>query len=574
MKACCTNRARTRADEPPSVVSPSVAARGQGLAGRLRAAWNQKGLLASAAAAVALGVAGCGGGGATADGSGTGGKSTSGTPATGSADGSVENAPVGEVLNLAMPGGPTSLDPAQFSSALEWFFDLPYDTLVVWGRDGKPHPGLATSWGYVGKGNRTFDVKLRPGVKFSDGTPLTAERVKASIEYIAKNNAGAAGRWTNKTIRVTGPLSLRITSKTPDPMIDREIGQNLAGAQIINAKALQRPKQLGTTTAGAGPYVLEPSETVANDHYTYTPNPHYWNKSAIHYKKVVVKVIPNVNSVLNAIKTGQVDAAPADYTVAPAAQSAGLQVKYTLLNFMGLNLMDRDGKMVPALGDVRVRQALNYAVDRETITRALFGDFAKPTEQTVVPGQDGAFDGKVYSYDAAKAKQLLADAGYANGFTLPVLTSPYLGQSQITQAIAGDLEKIGVKLKFKTISDTAQFFTEGQSGKYPAAAIAFGGLPIYTEGPLLFLPRKSGAVFNPLQSSDPELAALYNRAAAAEPAERAKLDQQIERRVVEQAWFLPVTLAPKFYFARSSVKGLEPTSAQPLPSPVWLYPAT
>lgn len=539
---------------------------------RPRATARWRAATAVAIAALAVAAAGCGGGGGAASGSQPA-TSSSGSPATGSADGSVKDAPVGEVLNLAMPGGPTSLDPTQYTSALEWFWDLPYETLVTWGRDGKAHPALATSWGYVGTGNRTFDIKLRPNVKFNDGTPLTAEAVKASIAYIAKTNGGAAGRWTGKTIRVTGALSLRITSKSPDPIIDREIAQNMAGAQIISPKALENPKQLGTTTVGAGPYVLDPGQTVSNDHYTFTPNPNYWNKSAIHYKKVVVKVIPNVNSILNALKTGQIDAAPADYTVASAAQSAGLQVKYTLLNFMGLNLMDREGKMVPALRDVRVRQALNYAVDRETITKALFGEFAKPTEQTVIPGQDGAFEGRVYTYDPNKAKQLLAQAGYANGFTLPVLTSSYLGQSQVTQAIGGDLEKIGVKTKFTTIADPTQFFADTGSGKYPAAAIAFGGLPIHTEGPLLFLPGP-GKVFNPMSSSDPQLTALYNKAAAAEPDARSALDQQIERRLVELGWFVPVTLAPKFYFARSNVKGLEPTAGQPLPNPVWLYPAS
>ncbi|WP_166459330.1 ABC transporter substrate-binding protein [Amycolatopsis pithecellobii] len=474
-------------------------------------------------------------------------------------------------MTLTQPGAPNSLDPGTFNQAFEWFFDLAYEPLIYWDASGKAAPGLAQSWGYVGEGNRTFEIVLRPGAKFSDGTDVTAESVKASIEYTRTAGGGAATRWSDKTITVTGPLTLRIEAKNPDPMLDRELSQNFAGSHIISAAGLKDPKQLGTTTAGAGPYVLVPGDTVASDHYTYAPNPHYWNKAAIHYDKVVIKVIPNTNSVLNALKTGQVDVGPADYTVVDAAQSARLQVKQTPLLFLGLNLIDRNGSMLPALRDVRVRQALNFAVDRATITKALFGQWGVPTEQTVLPKDSGSFADTVYPYDPEKAKQLLAQAGYGGGLEIPVLTTSYNGQSQVTQAIAGDLEKVGVSLKLTNLGNYDQYRDQLTAKKFPVASVGFGCLPTYLEGPSLFLPN--AATFNPFKTSDPELTALFGQAAAANETDRARLETQVQRRLVEQAWFVPVTLAPKFYFARSTVAGVEPSTGQPLPNPVWFTPA-
>jgi ABC-type transport system substrate-binding protein len=473
-------------------------------------------------------------------------------------------------LNLAMPIAPATLDPGKFDQATEWYWDLAYDPLIFWGPDGKPAPGLATAWHYTGTGNRTFDVTLRSGVKFSDGSALTADAVKASIEYARAAGGGASARWADKTITVTGPLSIRITATSPDPLLPRELSQNFAGADIIGPAGLKNPGTLGTQTSGAGPYILQAKDTVPNDHYTYVPNPNYWQKSAVHYRKVVIRVIPNTNSVLNALKTGQVDAAPADYTTGSTAKGAGLQVAQTPLLFLGLNLLDRDGTIAPALRDVRVRQALNYAVDRKTITNALFGDAGRPTEQTVVPGQDGSLGQDTYTYDPAKAKQLLAAAGHARGLTIPVLTTTYNGQSQVAQAIASDLQKVGVTLKITTEANNDLYMKDMTARKYPVASIGFGCLPMYVEGPALYLAR--AATFNPFKVDDGRLASLFAQAAAASDTERARLDQQIEQRLVTQAWFVPVALTPKFFLAKPGISGLDVSTGQPLADPVRFQP--
>jgi peptide/nickel transport system substrate-binding protein len=474
-------------------------------------------------------------------------------------------------LTIAENAPPNSLDPAKNDAALEWYVNLAYDPLIFWGPNGTPQPGLATSWGYTGSGNRTFNLALRPGVRFSDGSPLTAQAVKESLQYQASSAGPAVAYLAGKTFTVTGPLSLRISTATPDPQLPRELSQDYLAGNIISPVALKNPGKLGTSTDGAGPYVLRPGSSVAGDHYTYTANPHYWNKKAVHYRTVTIKVIPNSNTALDALKTGQVDVVDGDYTTAAAAASAGLQVKYAPQVFVGVALLDRAGKLAKPLADPRVRQALNYAVDRKTLTSALFGKYGTPTEQTVCPGQDGYLSGQTYSYAPGKARKLLAAAGYPHGFTLQVVNSTFFGVSTVDQAVAGYLTKVGVQLKFRTQTLVSQYVQDVVAKKYPAAGLGYGCQPIYLQGPGLFLP--SAATFNPFGSSDPQLQSLYTKAAGAPVIDRAALDRQIEQRVVNLGWFLPVSLSPVFDFARPAVAGVAPTAGEPITDPVWWHPS-
>lgn len=475
-----------------------------------------------------------------------------------------------DTLNIALSAPPNTLDPAKIDQTFVRYINLAYDPVIVKGPDGTMEPGLAESWRYVGSGNKRFELTLRSQVKFSDGSPLTARAVKQSLEYQKSAGGQAQPFWAGKTITVTGPRSLRITSDTPDPVMPLELSQDYLAGNIISPKALEDPKRLGTTTAGTGPYVLDRKATVSGERYVYTRNPLYWNKSAVHYRQVIIRVIPNPNSVLNALKTDQIDVALGDYTTATAAEQADLQVKHAPLAFYGLNLMDRGGTVAPPLRDMQVRQALNYAVDREAITAALFGKYGTPTEQTVVPGQDGALDEEFYTYDPAKAKQLLAEAGYSSGFTLPVVTTTFASQSQVVQAIAGDLQKVGVKLQLTVRQDATRYISDQVSKRFPAAGITFGGLPIYVEGPALFLPNAD--TFNPFGTADRELSALYDGATTAGQERRAELDQEIEHWLVSHAWFVPVTLSPVFYFAQPDVAGVEPSAGQPMSNPAWWHP--
>ena len=522
-----------------------------------RAARRRTATLSGSCVAVALALTACGGASA-------GSSASSAEPAAASGE-------VGELLTIAYPSGPGNLDPTKIFASNQYYVNLAYDPLIYKAPDGTLEPRLATEWDYVGTGNTIFELTLREGVEFSDGTALTAEVVKANLERQAKEGVQAAPYLASKTFEVTGPLSLRITSATPDPLIPELLTQDYLAGNIASGEALEDPASLSTTTAGAGPYVLDAAGTTSGSTYTYVQNPNYWNPDDVHYEKVVIKVIANPQAALNAVKTGQADVTTADARIAKAAEAAGLQTAPAPFVFQGLALLDREGTVSEPLGDVRVRQAMNYAVDREKITAGLYGKYGTATEQTVVPGQDGSLDEPVYSYDVDKAKALLAEAGYEDGFDLPVVTTTGFGLAQTTQAVAADLAKVGIRLEVTTQNDVNAYVTDLTSGKFPAAGVGLGGQPMHLAGPTIFLP--GAAIFNPFKSDDAEIVAKYAEAAAAAPEDRAQLDREIEQRLVEQAWFLPVVLTPVVYIANDEVAGVAPTAEQPLSNPVSWAPA-
>lgn len=509
--------------------------------------WSQVRRTLALASVAVLVVTGCGAGGEAR---------TAGSPGT---------------LTLGLAGPPPSLDPAKTTGNGQTYLFLPYDPLIYRTPDGNLKPRLATSWNYVGTGNKVFELRLRQNVTFSDGTPFDADVVKANFDYLRKVGAGTAANVAKSaSIEVVDPHTVRFTLKQPNPILPTIFTQDsLIG--MISPKALQDPAVLATQSAGTGPYTLDPSQTVPNDHYTYSANATYWNKEAIHYDRIVIRVIPNPNTALAALKTGQVDVISGNYTTVNAAKSASLSIAHTPYTFFGLALADRAGAVAPPLRDVRVRQALNYAIDRENITKGLFGEYGTATEQIQLPGGDGHNDRTFYPYDPARARQLLAEAGYPNGFTLPVVTTSQASSNLVVQAMADNLKQVGVQLEMTNDSEAAKFQQDVRSKMWPAYGIVFGSVPVHLMSQLLLLP---GGFWNPFDSSEPELANLYQRAAATGDAERAELDRQIIGRVVELGWFVPATFSPLFYFSRPTVTGVKVTAGEPLANPLEWRPAS
>lgn len=469
---------------------------------------------------------------------------------------------VGDEITFGAPLSPPSLNPAIGDPAYGLFFQWAYDPLVVMRPDGSFGPGLAIEWGYVGEGNRAYELTLREGVKFSDGTALDAKAVKTYLDYSRKQKTSPlAVLFTNvESIEATGPLTVRITLHKSDPNLTFAFAQAFGGGNIASPKAVAAPETLDNGTAGTGPYMLDASKTVAGDHYTFVANPHYWNKERQHFKQVTIRVIPNPSSMIQAMRAGQVQAALGDPTTLQAAKDAGLTVLAPPQALTGLNLADRDGKLSKPLGDVRVRQALNHAVDRKVIAKALYGDEELAISQYALPGHaayDPALD-NAYRYDPALAKQLLADAGYPDGFTLPVLDTKLVGLDKMVQAVAGQLGKIGVKLQVTTKAAANDFFAAMASGKFPATSIPYGLANMATLHVGFVNPQ---GPWNPMHTTDPKLDALYQQYFAANEQDGAALEKRINAYLVEQAWTLPVVGAPLSYYLADGLTGFEATTA-------------
>jgi peptide/nickel transport system substrate-binding protein len=475
-------------------------------------------------------------------------------------------------LTISFDAAPNSISPAGVANAFIDFTIPDYDPLILESSSGALEPDLATTWQYVGSTNTEFDMTLRPGVTFSDGSPLTAADVQASLLYEQHANGPQSALLASvSSIAVTGPLDLSIHLSSPDPLLPEELTQTFGIGDIIGPKGLADPSALtvANTSDGAGPYVFDPAASVPGDHYTYTARRGYFDPSRQHFHTIVIQVIANSQAAVNALSTGQVDVVvQGDPTTARQVIDAGDHVTAVPFVWQGLDLLDRGGVTDRPLGNIHVRQAINYAIDRPLLARDVVGNYGEPTDETVLPGTDGwsSQAARRYPYDPAKAKHLLAEAGYPHGFTLPVASIGLAGIGTMAQAIAGELANVGIKVQVDTLAESSSSLTEILDHKFPAAAVAYGSQPVYLEGQGLFLP--TAFAYNAFRTESPELDSMYAQAAAASPTVRAALDQKIEQYLVDNAWFAPVAFGPVLYFSRADIGGVHVTPGSPVASPL------
>lgn len=486
---------------------------------------------------------------------------------------STSGQPRGGTLTFGTYGAPPSLNPAIGDPAFGSFYQWAYDSLVILQPDGVFAPNLAVDFGYTDDKNMRYELTLREGVKFSDGTSLDAEAVKTHLDYVRTQPTSLAQLLTRvANIEVTGPLSLAIELSESDPGLNYAFAQGFGVGNVVSPTAIASPETLDLGTAGAGPYMLVPEESIPFDTYTLIPNPHYWNPGRIHWDEVVVRVIPNSSSMIEAIRAGQVQAAHGDSTTMVAAADAGITVLAAPLLLVGVNLMDRAGAVSAPLGDVRVRRALNHAVDREAIAAALLGDGTLALSQYALEGHKG-YDpvlDAANGYDPDLARQLLQDAGYGDGVTIPVLDVSLLGLDTVVQAVAGQLAEVGVVLDITTAADVTAYFTGMVSGEHPAAAIGYGLGTMQTLSVGFVDPM---GPFNPFGTVDEELDSLYAEYFET-VGDTSDVEQRINARLVDQAWALPVLGSPLSWYLVEGLTGIEATSGNgSIPTLVDIRPA-
>lgn len=496
---------------------------------------------------------------------------TSACGSTGSANAGITT------LKIAINSAPSSLNPALVTGSREFIgipLSLSYAALFHETPAGKIEPQLATSWHYdnsgAGTANEAFEFTLRPDAKFSDGTPVTADSVVGWLKYFVQSKGLFAGSFgANPTFTATDPLTVKIqmTSPNPDlPQILSDEGDN-AGF-VVSPKAVADPSLLNSGSYGAGQYQIRTSQSVNGDHYTYEPNPNYYDKPAVRFKQVYVKVIANASSRLQAQQSGEYQVSLGDATTADAAKSAGLQVMSAPQGMFFLSLDTRHDVGTPALQNVMVRQAMNYAIDRVGIAKALFGAAGVPKWGFVTADAKSDSSDFHYDYDVAKAKQLLAQAGYANGFSLDLLCSGYFGNfgEPLMNAVAQNLQAVGIDVKITCLPDQASFSTE--VFKYKAAAIQTQDQFDVTPATYpLYLSADSPIAFF---GGDKEIDRLY--ALGASSPDPATYWNQMWQRYTSQAYVVPLVELPNFFFVSKGIGGVEVNSTYNTSLPTAWYP--
>ncbi|WP_234307353.1 MULTISPECIES: ABC transporter substrate-binding protein [unclassified Streptomyces] len=474
----------------------------------------------------------------------------------------------GKQLSLQFTGPPISMNPAMAGNGGSTMFSaLAYDPLVYLSGKGELVPDLATSWRYLDDTNTVFELTLRDGVTFSDGSSLDAEAAAASMNYFLKAGGGLVGKvGAVKSIRATGPMTVRVTYAEPQSDAAMTMTQYYGIGNIIGPAGLAAPQSLLTSSSGTGQYVYDGKASVAGNTYVYKRNPRYFRPKARHFDSVVIHVIGNANAVLSAARTGQVQyASSGNANTADAAKRAGLTVRTAPFYNWALNLVDREGRVAPPLADVRVRRAIALAFDRPTMAKGLAGPYASPSGQMLLPGTDGHDPSLGYGYDVREAKKLLAEAGYPHGFRLTVLTQSLIDpNTTYSQAVAAALEDIGIEVTLKVqTTGIGQFTADALSKKYAVTLFPNVGTTTAEVASQVM----SGA-FNPFGSSDPELKALLGRAAAETDDEaRAELYRKASARFQELTWFVPVFATKNISYATKDLKNITSSVINPNPVP-------
>ncbi len=410
-----------------------------------------------------------------------------------------------------------------------------YDSLLKAEADGTIVANLATEWSW-NEDKTVLTMTLRDDVTFSDGSALTAEDAAASLLAFKAGGSPNASNLANVAdVTAVDDTTLEITMTVPDPALETYLTQN---SGLVESAEQITAADVDTVPVGSGPYIYNTGETVVGSSYVFDQNPEYWNPDDQHYAKLVINVYADTTAQLNAIQGGQVNVSSVtDNTQIPQIEGAGFTAMAQELDWEGLLLADREGTLAPALADVKVRQAINYALDREALLNALIGGYGTATTQ-VFPTFSSSYDEELdsfYEYDLDKAKSLLAEAGYADGFDVTMPRAAAIPPSTFT-LVADQLAQIGITVTYEDLVG-GDFITGLLAPNYPMSWFRLQQDP--TDFQLAQFQISETATWNLFHVADPQVTEYIETLRTGDEATAEQAGKDLNRYVVENAFFAP-----------------------------------
>jgi peptide/nickel transport system substrate-binding protein len=484
---------------------------------------------------------------------------------------------LGQTLRIAMAAEPTSADPQHFAAAPNsTLHDHIFESLVELDARLKAQPSLALSWSR--RDDLTWVFELRQGVRFHNGAAFSAADVHFSFCRIVLNESELASSFSS-TVRRIGrvqtetPHRIVITTIEPEPLLPSDLSSvRMISASLVAPRPIsfdgaagcggrEGPWPLlaqfneGTAAIGTGPYRLR---SFGRSSVTeLTRNEDYWGEKP-HWQTVRLQPVTAAGPRLAGLLSGDHDVieAPSTADIPRLRANAAMRLAVaptTRLIFLQLDQRQpapfvNNAEPVNPLRDVRVRQALSLAIDRNAITSRVMDGLALPATQFLPDGMTGTIPGlPVLPYDPVRARALLAEAGYPNGFamTLHATNNRYVNDARVAQALAQYFTRIGVRTEVDAMPSNV-FFTRRARREF---SVPMGGWSASAEETLLFfrtwittLNRERGfGTSNYSDWSDPAfdanaLAALTTMDAA----ERGRLLRAASAQALEQMPVLPV----------------------------------
>ncbi|MEE2059222.1 ABC transporter substrate-binding protein [Rhodococcus artemisiae] len=386
-----------------------------------------------------------------------------GEAASGASAGEVDR---NATLRMAWTLAPGNLDPHQSGNyQVDFNYLAPvYDRLTVVVSGPEVDPMLAESWAFSQDGT-SVDFTLRTDATFHDGTPVDAAAVVKSLNRARDpQQAKSANTLAMVTdVQAVDERTVRVVANRPAVDLPAVLASTTAA--IINPAALDNNVDLSVEMAGSGPYV--PEQIRRGDRIVYKRYDGYWDPEAQKNETLEIIGMTDDNARLNAFRSGQLDV-----MLAKAGQTDDLQPllaqaqfdmhTYPVAQFYAVQIDIGQ----PELQDPRVRQALNYAIDRDGINAALLQGQCQPVYQPIPEGIDGHNESLqgTYSYDPAAARQLLEEAG-ADNVTLRLITVSGLSpQQEMATAIQAQLAEVGVKVEIMPLPAADAQIRMGEGG--------------------------------------------------------------------------------------------------------------
>lgn len=493
---------------------------------------------------------------------------SSGQEASQTANGSAQPAAnpksgkTGGTLVIARLSDANNLDPhflTQINSAAIIHHKV-YEGLVRMDKESKYVPALATEWKQLD--DVTWEFKLRQGVTFHDGAPFNAEAVKRTIARVQDPSVGSnrANLFEAiKEVKAVDDQTVQFILHYPyAPLLSV-----LAGAEgaILSPEAIdQYGKDLSKHPTGTGPYKFE--SWTPGQEVVLVKNENYWGGQP-KLDKVVFKTVPEDTTRIAMVETGEAQVAEQlPVTEVDRVQNSSSMTLGRFESFssdhIGINTKKKP------FDDVRVRQAIAYAVDKESIIKGVYNDVGKPAHSSITPTMVGYSPNvKGLDYNLEKAKQLLAEAGYANGLKATIYLNDNKARISVAEVLQQQLKQIGIDLQVKVLEFGA-YIDAASKGETDLFISGWGnatGDADYNQYNL-FHTKSQGAPGNHSFYSNPEVDKLIDDGRKEkDPAKRTQIYEQTQQIEMNEAALIPYRFSENLAAIEKGVEG------------VWISPA-
>lgn len=506
---------------------------------------------AGAAVALALVVAACGGDG-DAD-------PTPAAPEAGSTTSTPEEGETGGTLRVAMGSLPPVLDPVQYNTPPNNFVqELLFATVTKVNSLGDQvviEPYVAEGWENLSE--LEWEISLVPGLQFTNGEPLDAAAVKFSADYVLDpdNNKAMRSRInTIDTVEVIDETTLLITTLFADPLLPSRLGA-LAVLPPVDFQA-RGEADFVSNPVGAGPFMVE--EFTSGERLILVPNPDSVRFTP-NLDRLVFEVIPESGSRIAALRAGDVDMVhrlPTEQI--DQVSGDGFKVEsFVESGTYNMTMITEEGP----LADPAVRRALQYAIDRETLNDRILAGLGEPASQLVNPGFTGFCDRiEVFPYDPDRARQLLAEAGYPNGFDLEMQASRgfLLNDDTLAEAIQGYLSDVGVNVSLNIMEFSLYLDAFYNRDQRPGLfAWRVSGNPFLDADLSMSFWLSTDPVHNAPYANEEYDALFQQSRRELDPAARQELLCQASELLLEDSPVMPILYLPDVWAMTDSVSGFQ-----------------